>query len=402
MDEAAPLRAQVRALIRAASGLVDTGAHSAVAPEIWRALDHARHLVEQTEDTAAAHAHHEDHVLFDEDAVVDWMRVAGAGEKVDAWERRAAACMRAQLQLERVRLPVRVGRLTVLSLGRICRRPGFHTAQDLFPIGFRSRRQYACTEDPARECEYESVVEEGGDAPLFAVYCVAGDGSTVLVERQPSSTQAWAGVQSRVNAAVEERSLDAALRRTQRISGPVYFGFRLKAVARMLEGLPGAVDCAQYSPQELRGSYPEADVLGAVLGAGRAQEGLEEGEAAAIARRQRRLQGQVRRRDAVYRRRLASLQSQRQRAEQALEGAEEGSEERAQVQGALEAVKAEEEQLRDVRQRDRHEEGLAEKAVARGDARLGGTTARVAISVRRRAAHALCSPLTPFITLPFL
>ena len=66
--------------------------------------------------------------------------------------------------------------LTVLSLGTIKIQPGWHSKRYIWPVGFKSVRQYASMHDPDTKVDYineivESANGSGGSSPLFRVSC---------------------------------------------------------------------------------------------------------------------------------------------------------------------------------------------------------------------------------------
>ncbi len=64
-------------------------------------------------------------------------------------------------------LPIRLGVLNVLSLGRIVAQAGYFTERYLYPVGFLSEREYVSGLDPAAKTLYRSEIRDGPSGPVF-------------------------------------------------------------------------------------------------------------------------------------------------------------------------------------------------------------------------------------------
>lgn len=63
--------------------------------------------------------------------------------------------------------PIVVGNLSVYSLGDvIIDRPGYHTEEMIFPVGFCSCRVYGSILDPEQQCVYTCKIIDGGLYPV--------------------------------------------------------------------------------------------------------------------------------------------------------------------------------------------------------------------------------------------
>ena len=63
--------------------------------------------------------------------------------------------------------------LVILSLGTIQTRPRWHTKKYIWPLGFKSVRQYSSMHDPETKIDYTNeIVESPAGAPLFRVSCM--------------------------------------------------------------------------------------------------------------------------------------------------------------------------------------------------------------------------------------
>lgn len=61
--------------------------------------------------------------------------------------------------------PIVLGSLTVHSLGEIISdRPGYHTINNIFPVGFCSSRYYASMQQIGKKCLYTCKILDGGSS----------------------------------------------------------------------------------------------------------------------------------------------------------------------------------------------------------------------------------------------
>lgn len=139
------------------------------------------------------------------------------------------------------KMPLQLGVLTIESLGVIeYKRPGFHTERTLYPIGYRSLRNYLSLAHPDQQCNYICEVVDVGDAtPKFRVTC-ADDSSFSFLGESPSA--AW----GQVMVGVRDRAPESRRRQRVNVSGPEYFGFAHVIVQELLQELPNVDRCTAY------------------------------------------------------------------------------------------------------------------------------------------------------------
>eukprot|EP01028_Stygiella_incarcerata_P002276 TRINITY_DN14231_c0_g1_i1.p1 TRINITY_DN14231_c0_g1~~TRINITY_DN14231_c0_g1_i1.p1 ORF type:complete len:1121 (+),score=331.87 TRINITY_DN14231_c0_g1_i1:475-3837(+) len=135
--------------------------------------------------------------------------------------------------------------LTILCLGRICLREGFHNDRYIWPVGFRSMRLYYGIHDPEQKTEYISEIKDGGArvGPRFHV-TLREDPSFSFVNTTP--TRVWTEVVSAVNA---HRSAKGKRVYTT-VSGPEMFGLSNMVVSKLILSLPDADQCKEYRFRE--------------------------------------------------------------------------------------------------------------------------------------------------------
>ncbi|KAK1870431.1 hypothetical protein I4F81_012890 [Pyropia yezoensis] len=138
-------------------------------------------------------------------------------------------------------MPLHLGVLTIESLGVIeFTRPGFHTERTLYPIGYRSLRNYLSLVHADQQCNYICEVVDVGDAtPKFRVTC-ADDTSLSFLGESPSA--AW----GQVMVGIRDRAPESRRRQRVNVSGPEYFGFAHVIVQELLQELPNVDRCTAY------------------------------------------------------------------------------------------------------------------------------------------------------------
>lgn len=91
----------------------------------------------------------------------------------------------------KLKFPLNIGVLTVLSLGEVSLKAGFHTDRYIYPIGFSSSRQYLSMIDPNQSTDYVCTILDGGDAPKFQVVPQDDVDNPIVAS---SATGAWTTV----------------------------------------------------------------------------------------------------------------------------------------------------------------------------------------------------------------
>jgi hypothetical protein len=134
--------------------------------------------------------------------------------------------------------PIKIGVATLIeALGTINPKPNFHSEKYIWPIGFKSTREFTSTKNIEERCMYTCEIIDGGDKPIFKV-TPADDPETP--SEASSASQAWKQILMRIN----ERKPEQAKRTS--VSGPEYFGFGFPAIADLIAKLPNAEKCTKY------------------------------------------------------------------------------------------------------------------------------------------------------------
>jgi len=120
----------------------------------------------------------------------------------------------------------------------IVEKPNFHNDKYIWPVGFKSRREYTSSVDVNKRCTYICEILDGGDRPLFEVMDPDDSENSV---KASSASSAWKQILERINT---KKTSDT---KRSSVSGPEYFGFGLHQVAELISKLPGAEKCTRYS-----------------------------------------------------------------------------------------------------------------------------------------------------------
>jgi hypothetical protein len=79
--------------------------------------------------------------------------------------------------------------LKILNLGEIdWERQDFHTARNIFPIGFKSVRESSSMIHPGKRCDYICEILDGGNSPLYKITCMDDIDNPIIKE---ASSAAW-------------------------------------------------------------------------------------------------------------------------------------------------------------------------------------------------------------------
>ncbi|CEO96733.1 unnamed protein product (mitochondrion) [Plasmodiophora brassicae] len=152
----------------------------------------------------------------------------------------------------RVVLPIQVtSSLRLLSLGTVVNGRGFRDGKHVFPIGFKSERDYPSLVDPARRCKYVCEVIEGRDArnepcAQFRVICADLPDEPIVADRP---TPVWKQIETRLDS---KRNTS---RKRSTINGMEKFGLNNPLVISLLSESAGA-DGGSAGNQQARPMEP--------------------------------------------------------------------------------------------------------------------------------------------------
>lgn len=132
--------------------------------------------------------------------------------------------------------PISIGALCVHNLGRIVYdRPGFHTENRVYPIGFMSTRTYGHFKEPERKCIYTCrITDNGDDRPNFEI---TSECNTIFISGETPDSCHTKLIQT-INNSPNIRSIDA------RPEGDWFFGLTHPTVMQLLQALPDIQKCA--------------------------------------------------------------------------------------------------------------------------------------------------------------
>ncbi|PVU91959.1 hypothetical protein BB561_004094 [Smittium simulii] len=138
-------------------------------------------------------------------------------------------------------LPVQVGILTVLSLGKVIYNPSnFHNERYIWPVGYMVQREYYSMKEAGKQVIYICRVSEDSDDPKFIIESEDMPNKPIIAN---TATGAWTTVVKQVNKINKRNHSNSA-------SGPDYFGFSHPTIAKMIQDLPNALKCRNYIAQK--------------------------------------------------------------------------------------------------------------------------------------------------------
>ncbi|XP_071184549.1 histone-lysine N-methyltransferase 2C-like isoform X11 [Salvelinus alpinus] len=140
----------------------------------------------------------------------------------------------------------RVGSLVFHTVGQLLpqQMAAFHSANAIFPVGYRASRIYWSTRHGNRRCRYLCSVEENEGRPEFVVRVMEqGYDDLVLTGASPK------GVWDKILEPVAERRNESGTLKLFPVylKGEDLFGFTVTAVTRIVESLPGVEACESYT-----------------------------------------------------------------------------------------------------------------------------------------------------------
>ncbi|XP_064617970.1 transforming growth factor beta regulator 1-like [Liolophura sinensis] len=136
--------------------------------------------------------------------------------------------------------PLCLGNLTVHSLGEIVTdRPGFHSQDYIYPIGFCSTQVYANIKEPDQSCLYTCKVSEDdlGD-PQFEI-SPEDSSDEVMTGHTPDECHIL--LLQAINQSIGRTVVDLNQRK-----GGEFFGFGHPVIQNLIQSCPGAKKCSGY------------------------------------------------------------------------------------------------------------------------------------------------------------
>ena len=145
-----------------------------------------------------------------------------------------------------IRFPVQLSNaLSIVDLGTVnWQLPGFHTSSYIYPIGFKSCREYFSDVEGTSKINYISEILEINRTPVFRV--TSDDGNEPRVYQENSMSGAWQKVVKQVN---ELKTAETGKRQFTSVSGPEFFGIAHQNVLFLIEGMENAWQCRDYKPR---------------------------------------------------------------------------------------------------------------------------------------------------------
>jgi hypothetical protein len=142
-------------------------------------------------------------------------------------------------------LPFQLGIITLENLGTVVwDRPSFHNDRYIYPIGFSTTREFSSMYTPDKMVRYKSEIIDGGDGPRFQV--TPADGNKPIVAS--TATGAWTTI---IKGCVSNLAVNLTRNRehSNSASGPDYFGLSHGTIMKLIQELPNADKCTNYTHQ---------------------------------------------------------------------------------------------------------------------------------------------------------
>lgn len=97
--------------------------------------------------------------------------------------------------------PVHVsGSLTLIACGKVNPLPAYHSAHNIFPVGYISERLYASIFERDKKCIYRCEILDGGEKPIYKVTCSEDPDNPII---RDTSTGCWVHICKLVDGLAE-------------------------------------------------------------------------------------------------------------------------------------------------------------------------------------------------------
>lgn len=97
--------------------------------------------------------------------------------------------------------PVKVsGSLTLIACGKVNPLPSYHSAHNIFPVGYISERLYASIFERGKKALYRCEIIDGGEKPIYKVTCSEDPGNPIVKD---TSTGCWVHICKLVDGLAE-------------------------------------------------------------------------------------------------------------------------------------------------------------------------------------------------------
>ncbi|GFT80307.1 transforming growth factor beta regulator 1 [Nephila pilipes] len=134
--------------------------------------------------------------------------------------------------------PIILGSLTIHSLGVIVTdRPGYHTEQCIYPVGFCSSRTYASLKNPTTQCLYQCTVTDSPFGPKFEITPEDDPGHS-LVGNSPNEIHS--SLLKALNTVIGKEVVNVEGQ------GAKFFGLSHPTVQNLIQSCAGARKCTDY------------------------------------------------------------------------------------------------------------------------------------------------------------
>ncbi|KAF9173590.1 transforming growth factor beta regulator 1 [Mortierella sp. AD010] len=128
--------------------------------------------------------------------------------------------------------------VSMLCLGRIVwQGRGYHNHRYIFPVGFRSKKQYTSLSDTSKKTYFINEILDGGEQPIFQITL---EDMPDKVFRHTSSSGAW--------ELALKGLMELGYNAKTHASGPDMYGLTNLGVIKYIQEMPNAHRCRRYMP----------------------------------------------------------------------------------------------------------------------------------------------------------
>ncbi|KAK3826797.1 MAG: F/Y rich C-terminus-domain-containing protein [Linnemannia elongata] len=114
---------------------------------------------------------------------------------------------------------------------------GYHNHRYIFPVGFRSKKQYTSLSDTSKKTYFISEILDGGEQPIFQITL---EDMPEKVFRHSSSSGAW--------ELALKGLMELGFNAKTHASGPDMYGLTNLGVIKYIQEMPNAHRCRRYMP----------------------------------------------------------------------------------------------------------------------------------------------------------
>jgi len=146
-------------------------------------------------------------------------------------------------------LPLEMPHASLIKLGEISSKDGFHNSRFIYPIGYELNRKWFSSVNPSAEVNYNCQILEGPDGPVFQVIAEDRSEDDGGVVRKSDPSEAWAPFLMEIASI---RNKEDPVPSAER--GEEQFGLANDTIRALIQELPRARELPKYEWRQVEGS----------------------------------------------------------------------------------------------------------------------------------------------------